>query len=511
MADTHDSTPDKGPAGKALLREGEQRVGEERFRLEMESEIAERKRILQDLEFKNLILSTQQETSLDGILVVDGNNNILSYNRRFADLWGIPHESVKCGDDAPVLRLVSSKVADPTSFVSRIKYLYEQKEEKSHEEIVLKDGKVFDRYSAPMLGADGKYFGRIWYFQDITERKRTAEEIYERNALLQESNSRLQALYEVSQVISRTLEMDKLLLDVLHTLVKARIFPFGIQAAIYLVEENRVTLASFVNLSELTVEPCKVINPGKCLCGQAVATGEVITSPDTSKDNRYPSCSPETGPPHGRIVVPLKAGDMVVGLLSLYVRPGIEITENLLQLLNSLGIQVGIAISNVNLYEEIKSISLHDPLTGLANRRFMDIQLEKNFYAAKRYGGNLSVIMLDIDHFKRYNDTRGHQEGDRLLVRLAQILMREMRKSDYIFRYGGEEFLAMLPGMDQAMACKAAERFRAAVEEEAGVTISLGVASCRESMPDKETMIAGADAALYRAKERGRNRVEGAV
>jgi len=160
------------------------------------------------------------------------------------------------------------------------------------------------------------------------------------------------------------------------------------------------------------------------------------------------------------------------------------------------------------LYEEATSSSLHDPLTGLSNRRSLQIQLEKSFESAKRYGQPLSVIMLDIDHFKKYNDTNGHVEGDRLLVKIAHIYLVTMRTADSVFRYGGEEFLVLLPETDLTNACKAAERLRKAVEAEAGVTISLGVSSYHEALHDKEAMIKMADNALYQAKQNGRNRVE---
>ncbi|KAF0215117.1 MAG: response regulator [Geobacteraceae bacterium] len=160
--------------------------------------------------------------------------------------------------------------------------------------------------------------------------------------------------------------------------------------------------------------------------------------------------------------------------------------------------------------EETRSISLHDPLTGLANRRSMVIHLEKRFEEARRYEGKLSLIMLDIDHFKKYNDTHGHVAGDKMLAKVANVLQREIRSADLLFRYGGEEFLAILPHTDMTMACEAAERLRMAVESDVGVTISLGVASCRETIEDKESLVSLADDALYRAKQKGRNRVEGA-
>jgi PAS domain-containing protein len=139
--------------------------------MELTHEIEARKRAEKDLALTNVILSTQQETAIDGILMVDESNTIISYNRRFVDMWDIPRALVDAGDDEPVLQFLARLVADEEGFLAKVTYLYEHKEAKSREEILLKDGRVFDRYSAPMLGADGKYLGRIWYMRDITEQK----------------------------------------------------------------------------------------------------------------------------------------------------------------------------------------------------------------------------------------------------------------------------------------------------------------------------------------------------
>jgi diguanylate cyclase (GGDEF)-like protein len=233
----------------------------------------------------------------------------------------------------------------------------------------------------------------------------------------------------------------------------------------------------------------------------------VVVSRNSREDPLHAVCC-AGGVAHGHLVVPLKAAERVVGLLSLYTRTDVEVGARMLGFLATIGNQIGIAVENAKLYEETKTSSLQDPLTGLGNRRFMEMQLEKSFQAAKRYGEGLSVILCDIDHFKRYNDTFGHPEGDKLLVKLAEILLREMRGSDCVFRYGGEEFLLMLPEADPDGARAVAERLRRAVESEAGVTVSLGVASFHETMQEKEILIDLADAALYRAKQAGRNRVE---
>ncbi len=140
-------------------------------------DITERKHAEEEIRLSNVILTTQQETSPDGILIVDESGKILSFNRRFTAMWGIPREIIESRQDERVLSFVLDKLADPQEFLALVNNLYENREEKRRDEILLKDGKVYDRYSAPMLGNDNRYFGRVWYFHDITERKRAEEEI----------------------------------------------------------------------------------------------------------------------------------------------------------------------------------------------------------------------------------------------------------------------------------------------------------------------------------------------
>jgi PAS domain S-box-containing protein len=121
--------------------------------------------------FKNVILTTQQETSPDGILIIDEAGNVLHYNQEFVRIWAIPSDVLKSGSDASLLSSVVRHLADPEAYLSRVRYLYAHKEEKSYEEIQLNDGRVLERFSSPMLGESGRYYGRVWYFRDITERK----------------------------------------------------------------------------------------------------------------------------------------------------------------------------------------------------------------------------------------------------------------------------------------------------------------------------------------------------
>jgi len=140
-------------------------------------DITGRKKAEEELRFKNLLLATQQEAAIDGILVVDDKGKIISFNRRFVDMWNIPQEVIASESDQRALESVFAQLKNPVEFMERVRYLYEHQRDTSREEISLKDGRIFDRYSAPLIGADGVYYGRVWFFRDITERKQAEEKL----------------------------------------------------------------------------------------------------------------------------------------------------------------------------------------------------------------------------------------------------------------------------------------------------------------------------------------------
>jgi diguanylate cyclase (GGDEF)-like protein len=161
-------------------------------------------------------------------------------------------------------------------------------------------------------------------------------------------------------------------------------------------------------------------------------------------------------------------------------------------------------------------LNVRDSLTGIYNRRFMENKLREEFMRSKRYSGEFSIIMIDIDHFKTINDTYGHQCGDFILKSLSSRISSLIRNVDYLARYGGEEFCCMLPETPLKSAVLVAERFRMSIMDldnvfdgrSIKITISLGVAGMDESITSPEEMVQRADGALYRAKRNGRNLVE---
>ena len=166
---------------------------------------------------------------------------------------------------------------------------------------------------------------------------------------------------------------------------------------------------------------------------------------------------------------------------------------------------------------QLQELANRDGLTGLHNHRYFQEQLSKDFLRARRYHESLSCILFDIDYFKKFNDTYGHQTGDVVLSTLGRVIEESIRDSDFAARYGGEEFAVILYHTDRSAAVDVAERLRQMVEgrkihdkdEVLNVTISVGVATFpHEEIRDSKRLIECADKALYKAKENGRNRVE---
>ncbi|MCC9605777.1 GGDEF domain-containing protein [Blastopirellula sp. JC732] len=166
-----------------------------------------------------------------------------------------------------------------------------------------------------------------------------------------------------------------------------------------------------------------------------------------------------------------------------------------------------------NAYDEIRqqanllmtfTESRTDPLTGLSNRRALDDSLENLIAMKGRYDFTFSLCIFDVDHFKRVNDQHGHLHGDRVLVEVSNLIDNCVRETDIVTRYGGEEFVVLMPSTDIYGACIFAERLRTSAEAQLGVTISGGLSQVR-SEDEARTLLARADAALYRAKANGRN------
>jgi diguanylate cyclase (GGDEF)-like protein len=230
------------------------------------------------------------------------------------------------------------------------------------------------------------------------------------------------------------------------------------------------------------------------------------------------------GPKHSRneprfpvtLAVPLYSAQRVTGVIALYREGAVPFDQKDLDTVVFLAEQGGVAIENVLLHEDAQRLSLTDGLTGVWNRRYLQMQFRQTLASANRFDRPFSVLMLDLDNFKEVNDTFGHQRGDAILIEFAQRAGAALREIDTFVRYGGEEFVCLLSETDISGARTTAEKIRQTIandpftavgENPVSVTVSIGVACYPLHGSGYQSLIEAADQALYRAKEDGRDRV----
>ncbi len=204
------------------------------------------------------------------------------------------------------------------------------------------------------------------------------------------------------------------------------------------------------------------------------------------------------------MLVPLMVADAVEGFLSAGHRALEPFTDDQIHVARRLASQASAALANARLHERVQALSLTDPLTGLPNRRHLQMHLQRELAAARR-GRSLSVVIFDLDHFKIFNDTRGHVAGDQALREVGRILSREGRAMNVVARYGGDEFISVLAGSSKIEAdrharriCESVTRDRAVVDT--GITLSFGIGEYTRDMTSIDDIIRTADRDLYRKK-----------
>ena len=216
------------------------------------------------------------------------------------------------------------------------------------------------------------------------------------------------------------------------------------------------------------------------------------------------------------VVAPIVSDDELIGVITIGgPRPRNDNEKRLLKMIADLTASAQMHVRQLQSSQEQANM---DGLTETFNKRYLQARLAEDIHRAERTSGSLSLMILDIDHFKHYNDTNGHLEGDDVLKKIGEILKRAVRDTDVVVRYGGEEFVIVFPDATKAVALRNAEKIRHAVETHAfkhaarqplgAVTISGGVASFPEDARHQTDLLRAADQALYEAKAAGRNRIE---
>jgi diguanylate cyclase (GGDEF)-like protein len=316
------------------------------------------------------------------------------------------------------------------------------------------------------------------------------------------------ALARLGQTLTSTHDLDRILAVVLETALASTTARSG--AVLLRQDSQELVLAAASGLPETVAGAPLRVPAGTGVVGQVVLDGKQRRGAVADLDD-----APLDEAAQWVLAVPLRSSDEVLGVLVLYdPRPDSGGGDDDLTTLRTLADQAAVAVENVLRHRDVALMAVTDGLTGLANYRSFTETIGREIERATRFGRPVGLVLLDIDHFKRVNDTFGHQRGDAVLVELAARVRGQVRDVDTVARYGGEELVVVLPETDVDGAELAAERIRTAVgrrpfaepgEEAVSVTVSLGVAVHGVHATTASALLRRADQALYAAKRAGRD------
>jgi diguanylate cyclase (GGDEF)-like protein len=340
---------------------------------------------------------------------------------------------------------------------------------------------------------------------EVTAAIRNASQLTE----VQQARDELQALYESAEALSKSLELETILRSLVSVTCRRFEYDYG---AILLMDEagDLVIRASHGDPDAIG----RRIPMGQGAEGRAAQGARPVFIPDITWDPLETSAVLKTG---SKLAVPLLREERVIGVFSVGVGRPNALGDRDKRFLTTLAGYAVVTIENARLYEQTRYLAMTDGLTGLKNHRAFREALDQELERARRYGFPMSLIMIEIDKFKRYNDQYGHLRGDEVLRLVARILEREHRKNvDVVSRYGGDEFMVLLPHTVKTDAAEVAERIRRGIEaipfivegEVTSVTVSLGVASYPEDGDNGTAIVDSVDRRMYAAKQRGGNSVE---
>ncbi|MFH1407070.1 MAG: sensor domain-containing diguanylate cyclase [Candidatus Omnitrophota bacterium] len=336
------------------------------------------------------------------------------------------------------------------------------------------------------------------------------------SSALQKKYERYRSLKDVTQTLGTQLSLDeasKYSLDRAYTIINK-----GDAAMLYFLEPRSQTLA--LKNSITRNESIKIRSKlGDIFDNWVLKKHTPLIVDDVKKDYRF-NLGEITAGEHlytSVIAAPLMTERRVLGVMRLDSPKAAGFTPDDLRLLDILSDLSAAAIKNCMLYLKTQELAIRDSLTGLFVHRYFKQRLKEEILRAGKTNIKTSLIMLDIDYFKDYNDKYGHTAGDIVLKNVAQILREKSQPGDLVARYGGEEFTLILPGADKEKAMNLAEAIRRQVgstyvvlrREETHITVSLGVASFPQDAREEDGILKLADARLYKAKQAGKNKVCG--
>jgi len=319
-------------------------------------------------------------------------------------------------------------------------------------------------------------------------------------------------LFDVMRVVGSTLDVEGMLNLAQGNAEKMFLFRHFV-LAMESADGQKYEIRAVSGCDDRTLRFFSVDRKAPVLAARLAEISTPLWVPDTSQDPRWSKL--EEASVRSFVFVPFPVRDTVIGFLCAYSRQGSLLDQERFKNLQVFCTQIAIGLQKALLYEKVQRLSITDGLTRLFSYRHFRKRLEEELKLAKRYSSVLSLLIFDIDHFKRYNDTYGHLAGDQVLQEVARLLREGAEASNLVARYGGEEMLLLAPETDQARAAEMAENIRKSVErhvfvvgkDSTRVTVSVGVAVFPRDAGTGLELVAKSDKAMYAAKEGGRNRV----
>ncbi|MFP4039968.1 MAG: diguanylate cyclase [Desulfosudaceae bacterium] len=347
------------------------------------------------------------------------------------------------------------------------------------------------------------------------------EKLLKTNSILNERVLELYTLYNISRMLSTSLQVSDLF-DLVVGLIGESLNVD--QYCLMFLDQERQKLqirASHGMPESVLMHGEMDVNEG--IAGRVIAGGKPLLLNDISQEEDFfyfPNSGIREGSFLGIPLVNNQGG--IIGVLNVHKPVVNGFSNSDMRLFTAVAEHVAIAITNALSFQQTQELIRKDELTGLYNRRYFFERFEREIYRSRRYRRTISLLMVDIDHFKEYNDTFGHLRGDRALKSLAGIFLDNLRKIDVVARYGGEEFLVLLPETRKEDALVVGEKLRRAVEEfnfnegvketsPSRLTITVGVTSVPDEANEPLLALDIADKALYLGKAQGRNQVCGEV
>jgi diguanylate cyclase (GGDEF)-like protein/PAS domain S-box-containing protein len=460
------------------------------------------------------------------VIVSDNTQNIVFLNGKFEDTFGFDREEIPTLYDWWCISYKNKSNDDEMAkcWQEQIVNAMKTGQEIGSMEagVICKDGSkrhiVFRFIPIPM---GDRY---MIYCTDLTDARRTEDELAQANEKLKVwiceleiQNSRMNLLRRMGEALHACRNTEDA-----SPIIKQygpQLFP-KTNGSLYTLDRSQGKMRSIVkwgNYSDQDVlfppNDCEALRMGKPLERKESQDSDQKTPLNNcvcSKDNWFGASK--------CMCIPMKAAGDAQGLLQLgFYDNDDEYERGIKELALVVTEHLALSLANLRLQETLRAQAIRDPLTGLFNRRYMEECLDREFHRAERRNHPVCIVMVDIDHFKMFNDTYGHDAGDALLQLLSAILQKSIRQEDIACRFGGEEFVLILPDMPLDVAIQRAEQLRCTVydtnfdylDKDLGkVSISLGVAAFPVHGKNAHMVLKRADDALYKAKNAGRNRVE---